>query len=294
MQPPLPIWFSLSAEEHEVQYNPQKAFPDFGKHQTARAPFNDQARSGLKAHFDVRYGDHKLRTLDIFPAEQRGDKSPVHIFLHGGYWRGQDKQNFAFIAGALVPLGITTVIANYELCPDSTLDGVVDSALAAFEWTCHNIGTYGADPRRISVSGHSAGAHLVAEIMATDWSARGVDPSVVTGATLISGIFDATPSISTSVNEQLRLTAEMARRHDVERRAPLVRCPTALIAGGLEPSQWIDQSFRYFHHLRSHGFNPEVHVLEGHDHFGILGEYFETDGITMRAIRRHAGLTRKV
>lgn len=288
MQQPAPLWASLSPEEHEFQYNPQKAFPDFARHQTVRAPLNEQARRGLSPHLDVRYGEHKLHTVDIFPAAPAEHGSPVHIFWHGGYWRGQDKQNFSFIAGALVPLGITTVIANYELCPESTLDGVVVSALSAFEWTCRNIGSYGGDPRRISVSGHSAGAHLAAEIMSADWATRGMDPSVLTGATLISGIFDPTPSIETTVNEQLRLTLEMARHHDVERRLPTIRCPVALIAGALEPEQWIDQSFRYYHHLRRHAIQPELHVLEGHDHFGILADYLDAEGATVRAIRKHA------
>lgn len=288
MPSPAPIWASLSPEEHEFQYNPQKAFPDFAKHGAARAPLNEQVRRELKSHLDVRYGGHKLHTLDVFPAAAQDGQSPVHVFLHGGYWRAQDKQNFSFVAGALVPLGITTVVANYELCPESTLDGVVDSALAAFEWTCRNIGAYGGDPRRISISGHSAGAHLAAEIMSTDWSARGVDASVLTGATLISGIFDPLPTMSTTVNEQLRLSEEIARRHDVEHRTPLVRCPVALIAGAEEPEQWIDQSFRYYHHLRRHAMRPELHVLPAHDHFGILADYLDSEGATVRAIRRHA------
>jgi len=281
-----PPWASLSAEEHEFQYNPQKAFPDFGKHQTARAPVNAQARSGLKAHYDVRYGEHPLHALDVFPAAQAG--SPVHLFLHGGYWRAQDKQNFSYVAGALVPLGITTVIANYELCPASSLDGVVDSALSAFEWTCRHISGYGGDSRNISVSGHSAGAHLAAEIICTDWSARGIDASVLKGATMISGIFDPAPAMSTTVNEQLQLNAGIARRHDVEHRKPLVRCRAALIAGALEPDHWIDQSYRYFQHLRHNGFSPEFHVLPGHDHFGILSDYLDPNGITLGAIRSHA------
>lgn len=290
MPSPAPIWASLSPEEHEFQYNPQKAFPDFARHGVARAPLNEKVRRELKTHLDVRYGGHKLHTLDIFPAVSGIGKSPVHIFLHGGYWRAQDKQNFSFVAGTLVPLGITTVVANYELCPESTLDGVVESALAAFEWTCRNIDDYGGDPGRISISGHSAGAHLAAEIMSTNWTIRGVNPGVLTGATLISGIFNPTPSMATTVNEQLRLTEDMARRRDVEHRSPLVRCPVALIAGGLEPEQWIDQSFRYFHHLRRHAMLPEVHVLEGQDHFGILADYLDSDGATIRAIRRHAVL----
>lgn len=288
MPSPARIWDSLSAEEHEFQYNPQKAFPHFARHGAARAPLNEQVRRDLKSHLDVRYGGHKLHTLDIFPAVSANGKSPVHIFLHGGYWRAQDKQNFSFVAGALVPLGITTVVANYELCPESTLDGVVDSALAAFEWTCRNIGGYGGNPASISLSGHSAGAHLAAEIMSTNWASRGVDASVLHGVTLISGIFDPLPTMSTTVNEQVRLSDEIARRHDVERRTPLVRCPVALIAGAEEPEQWIDQSFRYYHHLRRHAMQPELHVLAAHDHFGILADYLDGEGATVRAIRRHA------
>lgn len=276
-------WAGLSADEHEFQYNPQKSFPDFGKHQVARAPSNAAARSGLKAHYDLRYGEHPLHTLDVFPAAARA--APVHIFFHGGYWRAQDKQNFSFVAGALVPLGITTVVVNYELCPASSLDGVVSSALAAFEWTCREIGQYGGDGRHITVSGHSAGAHLAAEIMATDWRARGIDASVLRGATMISGIFDPAPAMRTTVNQQLQLTPEIAARHDVERREPVLNCPVAVVAGALEPDHWIDQSYRYFGHLRRHGLSPELHVLPGHDHFGILSEYLDADGVIVRAIR---------
>lgn len=283
-----PIWAELSAEEHEFQYNPQRAFPDFAKHQAARAGANLQARTGLTMHADVRYGDHPLRSLDIFPADEPAGQAPVHVFFHGGYWRAQDKQNFAFIAGALVPLGITTIIANYELCPASTLDGVVDSALAAFEWVCRHAHQYGADPKQISLSGHSAGAHLVAEILATDWSARGIDASALVGAVMISGIFDPRPVMSTTVNQQLLLTEEIAARHDVERRLPLVRCPTSILVGGLEPVQWIDQSFRYSQRLRGNGQDPAVQVLPGHDHFSIIGDYAVPDSLMLRAVRSSA------
>lgn len=287
-----PVWASLTPEQHEYQYNPQRAFPGFARYGAERAPQNEQARRELQP-VEVRYGEHRLRTLDIYRAPGADGNSPVHIFLHGGYWRAQDKQNFAFIAGALAPLGMTTAIVNYELCPESTLDGVVDSALSAFEWTCRNIGDFGGDPRRISVSGHSAGAHLAAEILATDWAARGVDASVLTGATMISGIFDPAPAMRTTVNEQLRLTPELANRHDVERRPLKVRCPVAVVAGSLEPEHWVDQSFRYYHHLRRHELCPELHVLEGHDHFGILADYLEPNSVTLRAITGHTLLAQE-
>jgi arylformamidase len=278
-----PLWSSLSAEEHEFQYNPQRAFPNFKDYQAERAEPNRAARTELKSVLDIPYGEHPLRKVDVFPAASAG-KSPVHVFFHGGYWRAQDKENFAFIAGALVPLGVTTVIANYELCPASALDGVVDSALAAIEWTHRHIADFGGDPEAVTLSGHSAGAHLGAEILATDWRQRGMDPAFIKGAVLISGIFDPTPAMRTSVNAELNLTEEIARRHNVEERAPVVACPVSIMAGGLEPWQWIDQSFRYSHHLRRHGRDPDVHVLPGLNHFDIITQYLDRDAPIMRAV----------
>ena len=177
--PQPPPWASLSQEEHEFQYNPQRAFPTFADHQMARVPLNAAARASLNAHLDLPYGDHPLRRVDIYPAAGAAAPAPVHVFFHGGYWRAQDKENFAFLAAPFVARGVTTVIANYELCPGSTLDGVVDSAIAAVEWTFHNITEYGGDSMRIGLSGHSAGAHLCAEILAVDWRERDIDPSFI-------------------------------------------------------------------------------------------------------------------
>lgn len=272
MQGSTPIWAGLTPEEHEFQYNPQKAFPDFAQSRTLREPLNAKAHAELSQRTDIAFGDHPLRKVDIYPAN-RSDPAPVHIFFHGGYWRAQDKAGFAYIAPMLVARGITTVVANYELCPDSTLDGVVDSALAAVEWVHRNIGSYGGDKMAVSLSGHSAGGHLVAEILAADWEKRGIDPAFIVGAVAVSGIYDPSPAIQITVNEQLRLTPEIADRHNVEVRPPLVKCPVSLFAGGREPWQWIDQTYRYAHHLHRNGITPQVHVLPAYGHFDILMDF---------------------
>lgn len=276
-----PIWSTLSAKEHEFQYNPQVAFPDFAQSRERREPANAAARRDLACTADIAFGDHPLRKLDIYPAQAAN--APVHVFYHGGYWRAQDKANFAFVAGALVPLGITTVIMNYELCPASTLDGVVDSAIAGFDWVAHNIGEHGGDADRITLSGHSAGAHLTAAIMAHEWPEP--DAIKLTGAVLTSGIYDPAPAIRTSVNRELNLNAEIAARHNLEKRKPVLQPEIAILAGGREPNQFVDQSFRYYHHLRTHGFEPAMHVMDGYGHFDILDEYLDTHSLKMRIIR---------
>jgi arylformamidase len=214
--------------------------------------------------------------------------APVHIFVHGGYWRAQDKENFAFVATELVRCGITTVVVNYELCPGSTLDLVADSALAAIEWASQHVAEYGGDPRRISLLGHSAGAHLCAVGLSADWRARGIDPSFIRGAVLVSGIFDPAPAMHTTVNADLHLTPEIVARHDVERRVLTVDCPVSVFAGGLEPWMWIDQSFRYSHHLHRQGRDPEVLVQPGYTHFDILDQYLDAESPLLRAVLRMA------
>lgn len=284
-----PFWAGLTAEEHEFQYNPQAAFPNFKDAQAGRAAINAAALADLERLADLAYGEHPLRRIDVYPGSgPASGPRPVHIFLHGGYWRAQDKQNFAFVAKPLVARGITAVIANYELCPASTLDGVADSAVAAVEWVHRNAASFGGDPTRVTLSGHSAGAHLVAEAMAHDWAAAGIDPAFIRGAVPISGIFDPRPVMRTSVNAEVRLTEEIAARRDVERRKVTVRCPVSIFVGGREPWHWIDLSYRYGHHLHRSGLNPEVHVLPRWGHFDILGEFMEPESPILGAVLRHA------
>ncbi len=278
---------SFSADEHEFHFNPQRACPDFAAYRARRAPANAAAAARLHAITDVPYGAHPRRRLDIYPAPRPG--APVHVFFHGGYWRANDKAGFAFVADALVRQGTTAVVANYELCPASTLDGTVDSALAAIEWTARHIAEHGGDGRALTLSGHSAGAHLCAAALATDWAGRGLEPGFIRGATMISGIYDPTPAMATTVNADLHLTPEIAARHNYEAAPPLARCPIHLFAGGLEPWAWIDLSTRYATALRRHGRNPELHVLPPFNHFSILDAYLDATSPISRAIGGGAG-----
>ncbi len=276
------LWNGLTADEHELHYNPQRSVPDFKQAQARREAPNAAARARLRCVADLAYGTHPLRRLDVYPAAD--PRAPVHIFFHGGYWRAQDKQNFAFLAAPLTDRGVCTVIVNYELCPVSTLDGVVDSALASIAWTARNIAAHGGDPDRITLSGHSAGAHLTAAALASDWSVRGLASDVIKGAVMISGIYDPEPARATTVNADLRLTPELIARHDYERARPLVLCPSWIIAGGREPWHWIDQSFRYAHHLRRHGGDPGVIVSPGFHHFDIMDQYRDSASDVARAV----------
>lgn len=287
MTEPAAIWSGLTPDEHEYQYNPQRAVPNFKDYQAERAAANERARTTLECHRDIAYAEGALHDLDVYPVPG-GSGTAVHIFIHGGYWRAQDKANFAFVAEHLVERGIAAVVINYPLCPAVTLDAVVAAALDAVAWTARNARSFGGDPRRITLSGHSAGAHLGAAALATDWTLRDLPRDLLQGAVLISGIYDPAPAIRTTVNAELKLTPAIARRHNYEQAPPFVRCPVEIMAGGQEPSHWIDQSFRYAHQLGANGMGPGVRVSPGYHHFDIMNQYQDPDSDVMRAILRLA------
>ena len=267
-----PIWEGLTGEEHELQYNPQRSVPDFEAARRRREPANAAAIEALKPETDIAFGPGALHRLDLFHPAGAGPH-PVHLFFHGGYWRAQDKRNFAFLAPWLVERGVLVAVMNYDLCPGVTLDGTVASALAGMEWVAKDIAAHGGDPGRITMSGHSAGAHLVAAGLATDWTTRGLPADMIKGALMISGIYDPTPAMRTSVNADIRLTPEIATRHNFEALPPRASCPAWVMAGGDEPEHWIDQSVRYARHLARHGLKPGLLVTPRQHHFDILDQY---------------------
>ena len=101
---------------------------------------------------------------------------------------------------------------------------------------------------------------------------------------LISGVFDPAAAALTTVNNEIRLTPEIIRRHDYERIAPLSRCPVWVIAGAAEPWHWIDQSYRYAQHLHRHGRSPGVIVSPGCHHFDIIDQYLDPASDILRPL----------
>lgn len=285
-------WRDLSAEDLEYQFNPRRAVPDFEAHQAEKARISAAVRAELRCHPDLAYGDTPRQKLDLFPAAPPPGAAlaPVHLFIHGGYWRAQDKANFAFVARHLVPRGICTVVISYDLCPTVTLDGVVAAARRAIAWTFRHARDYGADPERLTLSGSSAGAHLQAMALAHDWPGEGLPADLIRGAVPISGIYDPEPARHISVNAELRLTAEIARRNDALTLPVRVRCPVALFVGAEEPVEWRRQSELYAAHLGAHGIAAPLTVVPGAHHFSILDQYLDPDSAILRTIIRMTGV----
>ena len=140
--------------------------------------------------------DPRLK-LDVYvPANApAGAKLPVVIFFYGGGWVDGARGDYGFAARAFASRGYVAVVPDYRLVPTVRFPTFVEDGALAVKWTRDHAAEFGGDPRRIAVSGHSAGAYIAA-MLALDrhyLAAVGVDPKIIRAAALLSGPYDFYP-----------------------------------------------------------------------------------------------------
>ena len=281
-------WNDMSPEAIELAFNPRATARNVDERVAGYAAASAETRARLDCTLDLRYGPGDKETLDIFPAGT--PNAPVHLFIHGGYWRAMDKSDYSFIADVFQPAGATTVLVNYDLCPDVTLDTIVAQTMRAIAWTWRNIGDHGGDPNRLYVSGNSAGGHLTAMALAHDWTAEDLPADIIKGAVPITGVHDCEPVPDITVNELVRLDREAARRLSPLRNPPRHALPILVAVGGAEPPLWIAMSKDYAALCREHGLDCEYMELPGHDHFDVSRAVGDAASPLAQAMLRMMGL----
>jgi len=278
----------LGDAEINRQFMPRLAVPDHESWLTAHAELSEIATRTLPCHLDIPYGETPLQKLDIFPAVR--SLAPVQVFFHGGYWRALDKSTYRFMALSMAPTGIATVLVNYDLCPAVTLDDIVGQTIAAVAWVCRHGAAYGCDPRRLYVSGNSAGAHLAAMALAQDWRAQGLPADLIKGACCITGIYDLAPVLRIDANAEIRLRPDMVARNS-PLTLPLPAKPPVIVAVGEDETPlWIKQSTDYAAMLRAHDVPTELMIIPRVHHFSITRSLADPAGVLPKAIRRQIGV----
>ena len=258
----------LDPGEVDRLYDAGKAVADSAAHMAGWTERSSEARSRLKGVLDEPYGPTREEYLDVFPGPPGG---PVHVFIHGGYWRRFSARDFSFVAEPLVAAGHTVVIPNYALCPHVRIGEIVRQMRAALHWIVNHADRHGGDVGRLTLSGHSAGGHLVGMMLATDWSGwRDMPPEPVRASVALSGLYDLAPFAYSWLQPTLQLD-----HHEIERCSPvrLVR-PQAtkliLAAGEQESPAFHAQADRFAARWSACGNRVTQASPAGRDHFTIL------------------------
>jgi len=255
----------FSDEELEREYSPSSCLPggDLAPVIERYIEQSADARRRLPVIEGVQYGVAESQYLDLFPAEDKA--APLHIFIHGGYWQQLSARESAVMAPALHKAGVSLAVVNYTLAPDASIGAMIEECRNAILYLRDRAAEMGFDPNRISASGHSAGAHLLAMVMAGDWP--GENP---VGKTIyISGIYDLEPIALTYVNEPLGLDSETAKALSPLKQDFHHECPALVIAGENETGEFQRQSKAWHEHLLGAGVASEFRLLNC-NHFDII------------------------
>ncbi|NAO99037.1 alpha/beta hydrolase fold domain-containing protein [Halomonas sp. MG34] len=249
---------------------------------------SEASRVNHRTTLDLPYGPTLAERMDIFHADAPdtdSPKAPVHVFFHGGYWRSLSHREFSFIVDGLVNAGITVAVVNYALCPKVRFSELVRQSQAAVAYVYRHAAELGVDPEQLSISGHSAGGHLCAMLMSTDWEgAFGLPNQLIRGALCISGLYDLRPFPWSWLQPKLQLSGR-----DVQEFSPIwlpcrVPAPIKLVAGGLESEEFERQMSSYAEHLSQQGQTVTQQLLPNVDHFSILENYLN-DGCFVEWIK---------
>lgn len=264
------VYGEYTQEELDLQYDMRRRCPHFAETFAAMEHHNQRMIDRHECRIDVAFGNRPGETLDIWPG--RGG-SPILLFIHGGYWRAFDKNMFRFVAERFVEAGACVVLNNYDLCPNVTMDEITRQNREALAWIYRNASAMGGDPGRIHVTGHSAGGHLTAMLMATDWENYGLPFDVINGAVPVSGLFDLEPLRLSYLNADLRMDAETSRRNSPIHYLPKWMPPTVVAVGGGETDEFRRQSMIYTEACRAAGFEVSLLEVGNFDHVHLAGQY---------------------
>ena len=255
--------------DYETEYNNRARVPEHAEIFLRWAREAESYRADLlkagRAELELAYGDTPRQTLDLF-FPQSADQAPLAMFVHGGWWRSLESSSFSQMARGLNTRGIAVAVAGYDLCPIVTIADIVDQIrrACAFLWQ-----RYG---RRMLVYGHSAGGHLTACMVATNWQSLypKAPADLVPAGYAISGIFDLSPLTGISVNQDLRLDAESAHRlSPLFWPLPPGRTLDAAV-GALESDEFKRQSQSIVEAWRRAGAQTRYDEVAGVNHFTVI------------------------
>ena len=188
--------------DYEVEYNNRARVPE---NPSIIAGWAKDAAAYREQHAprSIPYGPGARNAIDVFPGDHQG---PIVVFIHGGYWQALDGSFFSHLAGGLNAHGISVAIPGYDLCPSVTVDHIIQQMRMA----SRELARLGLP---LVISGHSAGGHLAACMLATDWTAydASLPRDLVVATYAISGLFDLGPLVETSINDALHLDRAAAR-----------------------------------------------------------------------------------
>jgi arylformamidase len=285
------VFLDYTQDELDNAYEQTIWAPNFPELRARARSRSDEIRT-RHPNVERSYGPSADETFEILPTAQSG--APVLMFVHGGRWLPQPENAFIYFADTLTAAGAHFAAARFvTLTPTpgkTTMRDMVEQLRRAVVWLYRNAASFGGDPERIHVLGHSSGAHLTSVLLTTDWAAQGVPPTVLKSGTCVSGMYDLRPVLLSARSSYVKLTAADEDEFSAMRHLDRVRCPVTVAYGDKESPEFQRHGREFAAALQASGHRVTPLVMAGCNHFEGIQTMTDATSPLARAVMRPMGL----
>lgn len=278
------VFLDMDQEELDDAYTQIKYAPNLPQIVARFASNSAVTRARLGEPRRLAYGSAPIEQLDFYAT--KAPNAPICVFIHGGAWRLGEAKSYAFPAEAIVGAGAHFAALDFASV-DATggdLMPIADQVRRAVAWVYANAPSFGADPQRLYVFGHSSGAHLAGVVLTTDWAGDfGLPADAIRGGLVISGMYDLEPVRLSARSEYVRFTDATVNALSPQRHVDRLTCPVMIAHGTLETPEFQRQARDFAAAAGKNGKSVELLVAEGYNHFEILETLANPYGFIGRA-----------
>ncbi len=286
------VWLDLDQQELDDAYDQSKYAPNLAQIVKRYGSNSEAVRARLGAPKRLSYGPTPIEGADLYPSKR--PNAPMHVFIHGGAWRSGLAKDSAYQAETFVQAGAHFVTLDFQNVTQTGGDlmPMADQVRRAVAWIYKNAASFGGDPNRVYVSGHSSGGHLGGVVLVTDWEKDfGLPKDVVKGGLLCSGMYDLKPARLSARSSYVKFTDEVEHKLSTQRHLDKLNTPVILAYGTLETPEFQRQTRDFAAALQAAGKPVQLLVADGYNHFEIIETIANPHGLLGRAALEQMKLT---
>jgi arylformamidase len=274
------VWLDFDQQELDDAYDQSKYAPNRDQMNRRRASGSVEVRARLGAPRRIAYGPTRIEGVDVYVAgksdaqkpDAQSPAAPIAIFVHGGAWRNGTAANSAYGAEPFVRAGAHFAVLDFVNVIESggDLTAMIDGVRRGIAAVARNAASFGGDPGRIYLIGHSSGAHLGGCALITDWEKdHSLPKDVIKGATLCSGMYDLKPARLSARSNYVKFTDAMEDALSTQRHLDRIVCPVTVLHGTLETPEFQRQARDFAAAMKAAGKPVRLVVSDGYNHFEI-------------------------
>ena len=277
------VWLDMDQKALDDAYDQEVYAPNHDQIVARRHANSDRVRAIIGPPQRVAYGPSEIEKLDIYRTKPAS--APIQIFIHGGAWRRNKAADYAVQAEVFIRAGAHYVIPDFINVDEAegSLFPMIEQVRRAIGWVYRNAASFGGDPDRIYLSGHSSGAQIGGCMVTTDWARENLPADVIKGALLASGMYDLKPVRLSKRSAYVKFTDAMEQELSAQRHIGRINAPLILAHGTRETPEFQRQTRDFAAALKAAGKSVELLVGDGYNHFELLETMANPYGLLGRA-----------